>query len=33
LACLLLCVLHKRFYRRCACFFQVRVEDREQGRV
>jgi hypothetical protein len=29
LACLLLCALHKRFYRRCACFFQVWVEGGE----
>ena len=32
-ACVLLCALLERFYRGCACFFQVRVEDREQGRV
>jgi hypothetical protein len=33
LACLLLCALSERFYRRCACFFQVWVEGGEQGRV
>jgi len=29
----LLCVMMERFYRRCACFFQVWVEDGEQGWV
>jgi hypothetical protein len=32
-ACLLLCALLERFYRRCACFFQVWVEDGQQGWV